>query len=165
MTALSMQLRTRDVWSRSPRTCSLLEHRDNRHKTKKIFIRRPQCCENRVLRWRLTMGWTSDRVVVEDTSKGVNFSSDFIYLRIWGCAGSSSLCAGFSSCREQGLPSSGGAQPVTVAASFVAGHGLSSCGARAELPRGMWNAPGAGLAPMSPALAGGFLATGPPEKS
>lgn len=52
------------------------------------------------------MGWTSDRVVMEDTSKGVNFSSDFIYLRNEGCAGSSLLCAGFSSCREQGLPSS-----------------------------------------------------------
>ena len=50
------------------------------------------------------MGWTSDRVVVEDTSKGVNFSSDFIYLRIWGCAGSSSLRGLCSSCKEQQAP-------------------------------------------------------------
>ena len=30
---------------------------------------------------------------------------------------------------------------------------------------GMWNLPGPGLEPVSPALAGGFLTTGPPEKS
>ena len=34
---------------------------------------------------------------------------------------------------------------------------LSSCGARALLLRGMWDLPGPGLEPVSPALAGGFL--------
>ena len=29
----------------------------------------------------------------------------------------------------------------------------------------MWNLPESGIEPVSPALAGGFLATGPPEKS
>ena len=29
----------------------------------------------------------------------------------------------------------------------------------------MWDLPGPGLEPMSPALAGGFLTTAPPEKS
>ena len=29
---------------------------------------------------------------------------------------------------------------------------------------GMWNLPGPGLEPVSPALAGGFLTTGPPGK-
>ena len=38
---------------------------------------------------------------------------------------------------------------------------LSSCGARAQLLRGMWNLPGPGIKPVSPALAGGFLTTGP----
>ena len=41
---------------------------------------------------------------------------------------------------------------------------LSSCGARAFLLCGMWDLPGPGLEPMSPALAGGFLTTAPPGK-
>ena len=41
---------------------------------------------------------------------------------------------------------------------------LSSCGARAQLLRGMWNPPGPGLEPVSPVLAGGFLTTAPPGK-
>ena len=39
---------------------------------------------------------------------------------------------------------------------------LSSCGLRAQLLRGMWDLPGPGLEPVSPALAGGFLTTAPP---
>ena len=38
-------------------------------------------------------------------------------------------------------------------------HRLSSCDAWAYLLPGMWNLPGPGLKPMSPALAGGFLTT------
>ena len=41
---------------------------------------------------------------------------------------------------------------------------LSSCGTRAELLCGMWDLPGPGLEPVSPALAGGFLTTVPPGK-
>ena len=41
---------------------------------------------------------------------------------------------------------------------------LSSCGARAQLLRSMWDLPGPGLEPVSPALAGGFLTTVPPGK-
>ena len=50
-------------------------------------------------------------------------------------------------------------------ASVVVAHRLSSCGARAQLLRGMWDLPGPGLEPVSPALAGGFLTTAPPGKS
>ena len=55
-------------------------------------------------------------------------------------------------------------------ASVVVAHGLSSCGsqgrsAQAQLLRGMWDLPGPGLEPVSPALAGGFLTTAPPGKS
>ena len=39
---------------------------------------------------------------------------------------------------------------------------LSSCGALASLLCGMWDLLGRGLKPVSPALAGGFLTTGPP---
>ena len=50
-------------------------------------------------------------------------------------------------------------------ASVVAARKLSSCGAWALLPQSMWNLPGPEIEPMSPALAGGFLTTGPPGKS
>ena len=49
--------------------------------------------------------------------------------------------------------------------SLVAEHGLSSCDAQAELPRGMWDLPGPGNEPVSPALEGGPLTIGPPGKS
>ena len=38
---------------------------------------------------------------------------------------------------------------------------LGSCGVRAQLLHGMWDLPGPGLEPVSPALAGGFLTTAP----
>ena len=41
---------------------------------------------------------------------------------------------------------------------------LNSCGAWASLLHSMWGLPGSGIEPMSPALAGGFLATEPPGK-
>ena len=58
-----------------------------------------------------------------------------------------SRCAGFSSCGLRALECR-----------------LSSCGTRAQLLRSMWDPPGPGLKPMSPALAGGFLTTVPPGK-
>ena len=70
-----------------------------------------------------------------------------------------------------------GARALGVRASVVVAHGLSSCGsqalecrlssysAQALLLRGIWDLPGAGLEPLSPALAGGFLTTVPPGKS
>ena len=59
--------------------------------------------------------------------------------------------------------------PVIIAVSLVAEHRLqtrrlSSCGSRAQLPRGMWDLPGPGLEPVSPALAGRLLTTAPPGK-
>ena len=41
---------------------------------------------------------------------------------------------------------------------------LSSCGTQAQLLRGMWDLPGPGLDPVSPALAGWFSTTVPPGK-
>ena len=43
-------------------------------------------------------------------------------------------------------------------------HRLSSCGAWAYLLRCMWDLPGPGIEPVTPALAGGFLTTAPPGK-
>ena len=66
-----------------------------------------------------------------------------------------------------------GAQAIGAWASVVAARGLSSCGlqalecrlssrgARALLLHGMWDLPGPGIEPVSPALAGGFLTTAP----
>ena len=44
-------------------------------------------------------------------------------------------------------------------------HRLSSCGTQALLVHGMWDIPGPGLEPVSPALAGGSLTTASPGKS
>ena len=43
-------------------------------------------------------------------------------------------------------------------------HRFRSCGSRASLLCGMWELPGPGLEPLSPALAGRFLTTAPPGK-
>ena len=40
-------------------------------------------------------------------------------------------------------------------------QGFSSCGTWAQLPQGLWNPPGPGIEPGSPALAGRFPTTGP----
>ena len=94
----------------------------------------------------------------------------FIYLAALDlrCGVRASPCSGFSCC---------GARALGLWASVVAAHGLSSCGSRAlelrlsscgawaYLLRGMWDLPGPGIEPMSPALAGGFLTPLPPGKS
>ena len=54
---------------------------------------------------------------------------------------------GFSSCASRALE-----------------HRLSSCSARAQLLRGMWDLPGPGNEPVSPALAGRLPTTVPPGK-
>ena len=43
--------------------------------------------------------------------------------------------------------------------------GFSSYSTQAQLPFGLWDLPRLGIQPVSPALAGGFLTTGPPGKS
>ena len=72
------------------------------------------------------------------------------------CSARASHCGGFSFCRARALG---------TRASVVVARGLSSCGARAQLLHGMWDLPGPGLEPLSPALAGRFFTTAPPGKS
>ena len=60
-------------------------------------------------------------------------------------------------------------RPLTIAASPVAEHRLqmrrlSNCGPRAQPLGGMWDLPGPGIEPVSPALAGRFSTTAPPGK-
>ena len=80
------------------------------------------------------------------------------------------FCArAFSSCGEGGPPLIAVHGPLTITASPVAEHRLqtrrlSSCGSRAQLLRGMWDAPRPGLEPASPALAGRLSTTAPPGK-
>ena len=50
-------------------------------------------------------------------------------------------------------------------ASIVEVCGLSSCGTQVYLTQGTWNLPRSGTEPVSPALIGKFLTTGPPGKS
>ena len=83
------------------------------------------------------------------------------------CSVQASHCGGFSCCGTWAL----GTRAPVVAARGLSSCGsraperrLSSCGARAQLLRGMWDLPGPGLEPMSPALAGGFPTTAPPGK-
>ena len=75
----------------------------------------------------------------------------------------------FSSCGEWGPLFIAVRGPVTIAASLVAEHRLqrrrlSSCGSRAQLPRGMWIPPRPELEPVSPALAGRLSTSAPPGK-
>ena len=58
-----------------------------------------------------------------------------------------SRCVGLSSCGSRALE-----------------RRLSSCGTWAQLLHSIWDLPGPGLEPMSPALAGGFLTPVPPGK-
>ena len=90
----------------------------------------------------------------------------YICLFIFDCSWSLLLLTGFSL-----VVASGGYILVVVhvlpiaAASIIAEHGLQRCDTRAQLPHSMWDLPGQGIKPMSPALAGRFLTTGPPGKS
>ena len=57
------------------------------------------------------------------------------------------------------------ARALGTRASVVVACRLSSCGTRAQLLHGMWDLPGPGIEPVSPALAGRFLTTAPSGKS
>ena len=75
----------------------------------------------------------------------------------------------FSSCGKRGPLFIAVRGPLTIVASLVAEHRLqmrrlSNCGSRAHLLRIIWDPPGPGLEPVSPALAGRLSTTGPPGK-
>ena len=76
------------------------------------------------------------------------------------CGAQASHCGGFSLLWSTGSRHLG----FSSCGSWALEHRFSSCGARALLLPGMWDLPRPGLEPMSPALAGRFLATAPPGK-
>ena len=93
-----------------------------------------------------------------------------LHCGVWAshCGVWASHCGGFSCCRARAL----GAWASVVAARRLSSCGsralnrrLSSCGAQAQLLHGVWDLPGPGFEPVSPALAGGFLTTVSPGKS
>ena len=76
----------------------------------------------------------------------------------------------FSSCGERGLHwvSAGRGFSLAVvsgAYSFVMMRRLLTAAASLVVEHGLWDLPRPGIKPMSPAWAGRFLATGPPERS
>ena len=78
------------------------------------------------------------------------------FLQLWRAGGYSSLwCAGFSLRWLLLLRSTGSRHAVFSSCGLWAlERRLSNCGTRAQLLRGMWDLPGPGLEPVSPALAG-----------
>ena len=97
----------------------------------------------------------------------------FLQLRQAGatlcCGARASHCGGFSCCGARALGTRASVvvarRPQSSRASVVIVCGLSSCGARAQLLCSMWDLPGPGIEPLSPALAGGFSTIAPPGKS
>ena len=83
---------------------------------------------------------------------------------------SSLRCTGFSLrwlllLRSMGSRRAGFSSCDTWAQWHAGSRAQAQCGVQALLLRGMWDLPGPGLEPVSPALAGGFLTTAPPGKS
>ena len=100
--------------------------------------------------------WNAPKAVPEE-KRETFCKNKFIYF--WLCGDSAALraplqlrCAG-SRC---GSASSCGAQAPGACSgygSWALGHRFNSCGARAQLPRSMWDLSGPGIKPVSPAVA------------
>ena len=106
-----------------------------------------------------------------------------VVLFIFGCAGSLLLCLGFLQLWQVGttlklqcegfslqwlllLQSAGARHAGFIGCGLQAlEHRLQSLGKWAQLPHDMWTLSRPGIELPSPALAGGFLTTGPPGKS
>ena len=105
----------------------------------------------------------------------------FFNLFIFGCIGSFLPCVGFIQLRQAWATLHWGARASRCGGFSLQSMGsrhagfsscgsralecrLSSCGARAQLLHSMWDLPGLGIEPVSPALAGRFLSTAPPGK-
>ena len=84
------------------------------------------------------------------------------------CGVQTSHCGGFSCSGAQALSPWASvvvACRLSSCGSWALERRLSICGAQAQLLHGMWDLPGPGIEPVSPALAGRFLTTAPPGKS
>ena len=113
--------------------------------------------------------WQADsQPLCHQGSPNIFFFFFLIYFYLFMAVLGLRFCArAFSSCGKWGPLLIALHGPLTIAASLVAEHRLqmrrlSNCGSRAQLLHGMWDLPGPGLEPVSPALAGRFLTTVPP---
>ena len=104
------------------------------------------------------------------------------YFLIFGCAGSSLLRTGISPVAAGGGDSvltyvgfslqwllllwitGPRVHALNIYCSLAPEHRFNSCGAQVYLIHGMWDLPGPGIKPMSPALSGSFFVAGPPGK-
>ena len=89
---------------------------------------------------------------------------------MFGCAGSSLLHTGFLQLQWAGAPlclwfEGFSLQWVLLLQSMGWWAGFSSCSLQTLLLHNMWDLPSSGIEPVSPALTGRFLTTGPPGKS
>ena len=92
------------------------------------------------------------------------FFLNFIYLFIYGSAGSSVLCEGSLQLWQAGATLHRGVRASLVVEHRPETHRLSNCGSRAQPLRGMRDPPRPGPEPASPALAGRLPTTAPPGK-
>ena len=83
----------------------------------------------------------------------------FLQLQCLGCH-----CGGFSYCRAQALRCLGFSGCGAGLSSCSSRNRLSSSGAPAQLLHHMWDLPGSGVEPVSPASEGGFFTAEPPGK-
>ena len=83
----------------------------------------------------------------------VNLKNVFIHFWLPWDFGSWLLRVGFPELGRVEAPPCGVWFP-TAPASRIVEHGLNGCGACADLLHGMWNLPGPGIKPVTPALAG-----------
>ena len=102
-------------------------------------------------------------------TKGNSF---FIYLFMFGFAGSSLLCTGFLQLQQAAATLCFGVWASSHCCGFsswgaqaLGCTGFSNCGAQAQLLHVMWNVPGPEIEPVVPALVGEFLSTVSPGKS
>ena len=93
-----------------------------------------------------------------------------IYVFIYGCSGSLLLYVGFLQLQQVGcalqLRCAGFVMRWFLLLHSMGSrvHRFNSCGAWVQPSLGMWDLPGPGIKPMSPALAGRFFNTEPPGK-
>ena len=64
----------------------------------------------------------------------------------------------------QGKPKNTGVGSLSIF-QWALGHRLNSCSTLIQWLWGMWDLPGSGIKPISPALAGGFFTSEPPGKT
>ena len=77
------------------------------------------------------------------------------------CSSGASHCSGFSCCRAQAL----GGLDFSSRGLWALQHRLSGFSAQAKLLRSLWDPPGPGIKPLSPALVGGFFTIEPPREA